>query len=320
MIPHYLHILLAVLLDSLFGDPKRVPHPVQLFASLAGLYEKLFRSRVDDQKTAGIITWFSVLLTIGTGSTLLLFLTGMLHPLAEDIVSVYLLYTCFAVRSLAEHGWAVYGALLRGDIEEARRNVGMICSRQTGDMTREEVCRAAVESMAENFSDGVLAPILFALVGGPLAALLYKGVNTMDSMFGYRNEEYLLFGWFSAKADDVINYLPARLSGVCICLSSLLMGKDARGAWKIMMRDAGKHASPNAGYPEAAMAGALQVQLGGKSSYFGKVIEKPVLGDSLSTLDPGHIRSAIFITLLGFALFLVAGTVVLLGFTYRNWY
>ncbi|OGR02879.1 MAG: cobalamin biosynthesis protein CobD [Deltaproteobacteria bacterium RIFOXYD12_FULL_53_23] len=218
-------------------------------------------------------------------------LTGavLLHPWLGTAVSIFLLYTTIAARDLVRHSTDVYTALATGDLPEARRRVGMIVGRDTANLDEAGVARAAVESVAESMVDGVTAPLFFALLGGPMAAMLYKTVNTMDSMFGYKNERYLKFGWAAARLDDIVNFVPARLTSMLIPAAAFLLRLDVKGALFILLRDRGRHASPNSGHTEAAVAGAIGIQLGGPNLYFGQLLEKPSIGDPIRPIEPQDI-------------------------------
>lgn len=311
-----LQIILALLLDGLLGDPRRLPHPVRLIGGLALWSERLWRRLLKNERLAGIVTVLVVLTVTGGVGGMLLWGAGQIHPRLGDLVGVLLLYTCFAARDLLLHSRRVYQALAAGDLAEARQRVAWLVGRDTANLDQAGVVRAGVESVAENSSDGVVAPLFWAVVGGPLAALLYKAVSTMDSTFGYKNERYLHFGWAAARLDDLFNFIPARLTGVGLVVSALICGQDWRGAWRIYRRDRHNHASPNSGHPEAAVAGALGLQLGGVSSYFGKLVEKPTMGDGLEEPQPGHIlavnRLVLTLTVLT-AIVILAGRLVLVG-------
>ena len=208
-------------------------------------------------------------------------------------VAVFLAWTCLAARSLHGESRLVAEALARGDIGEARRYLSYIVGRDTADLDEPEIWRATVETVAENTSDGVIAPLFYLMLGGPVLALAYKAVNTLDSMVGYKNDRYLLFGWASARCDDLANWLPARLTGLLMVLAAPFTGLSLTGAWWIMVRDGRNHASPNSGIPEAAAAGALGVQLGGTNRYFGKPVAKPTIGDALKPLSREAYRGAV---------------------------
>ena len=275
--------------DLLFGDPRWLPHPVKLIGRFAAALEAPLRRVIPNARVAGVIAVLAVLAM--TGGVAFALVEGAVHfnPIAGDIVSIALLYTCFAGRDLALHSHRVYRALADDDLPEARRRVAMLVGRDTEHLDEPEVVRGAVESVAENMVDGVTAPIFFAVLGGPVGALLYKAVNTLDSTFGYKNERYLQFGWASARLDDVVNYLPARVTAPLAVFTAALLGLRPLGAWRIFRRDGRKHPSPNSGLTEATVAGALGVQLGGLNYYFGEPSERPRMGEPLQPLQRNHI-------------------------------
>lgn len=311
-----LQIILALGLDGLLGDPRWLPHPVRRIGRLAAWSERFWRRLITDERRAGIATVLLVLLVTGAASGLLLWGAGKIHPRLGDLVAVLLLYTCFATRDLLAHSRRVYQALVADDLPQARQRVALLVGRDTEELDQAGVVRACVESVAENSSDGIVAPLFWAVVGGPVGALLYKAVSTLDSTFGYKNERYRHFGWAAARLDDLLNYLPARLTGVGLVAAALIGGADFEAAWRIYRRDRGNHASPNSGHPEAAVAGALGLQLGGVSSYFGQLVAKPTLGDDLLEPEPEHIlavnRLVLTLTVLA-ALVLLAGRLALVG-------
>ena len=286
-------LLAALLLDWLLGDPRWLPHPVVGIGRLITGLERPLRRRVADERLAGVLL---VLLTVGLTTACgwgLLFGAQLLHPWAGIVAAALLGWTCLAARSLHQESGQVAEALARGDLPAARSWLSRIVGRDTAGLDERDLWRGTVETVAENSSDGVIAPLLCLLLGGPLLALAYKAVNTLDSMVGYRNERYLHFGWAAARLDDLVNWLPARLTGLLMVLAAPLTGLSAGGAWRVMRRDGHKHASPNAGIPEAAAAGALGVQLGGTNVYFGQPVAKPTLGDSLRPLDESAWRGAV---------------------------
>jgi adenosylcobinamide-phosphate synthase len=226
---------------------------------------------------------------------------GLLHPLARDIVSIVLLYTTFAARDLSRHSLNVYRELKMGNLEEAREKVSLLVGRDTDVLDETGIVRATVESVAENTVDGVTAPLLFAFLAGPLGAMLYKAVNTLDSTFGYKNERYREFGWASARLDDLANYIPARLTAMIIPVAAVILKLSPLGSLRILLRDGNKHPSPNSGLTEAAVAGALNVQLGGVNYYFGQPALRPTLGDPGRELRKNDIlrtNSLMFVTLI----------------------
>lgn len=313
---------LALILDFLFGDPQRLPHPVTMIAGLAGKLESFSREKISSSQKAGL---FTVALTLaGTGIAVVLLLAGLwaISQATLFIGSVVLLYTTIALRSLCEHALAIYHAIPKNKGESktpdsARRLVGRIVGRDTTVLDWEGIIRACVESVAENMSDGVVAPLFYGFSGAllcavtgfgqlalPVAALmatLYKAINTMDSMFGYKNAQYLEFGRFAARLDDLANYIPARISACALVIVSFIGGTVFQmpsrpvSAWKILCRDHGNHCSPNGGWPEAAMAGALGIQLGGPGRYFGETIKKPFLGDAAVQPAGKHIVHAVWL-------------------------
>jgi adenosylcobinamide-phosphate synthase len=299
-------IAIAFGLDLLLGDPRWLPHPVKLIGRLALALEPFARRAIPGARLAGILTVAAVLCATGLGTWLVVWGAGRLHPGVGDLASILLLYTCLAARDLARHSGRVLRALANGDLLEARRCVGMMVGRDTEKLEEPEVVRAAVESVAENLVDGVTAPLCFALVAGPVGAMLYKAVNTLDSTFGYKTPRWLEFGWAAARFDDLVNWLPARLTAPLVAVAAGLLGLRPLGAIRIALRDHGKHPSPNAGFAEAAVAGALGIQLGGLNSYFGRPSERPRLGDPLEPLARRHIGQANRLMLMtsGLALFL----------------
>ncbi|PIE55665.1 MAG: cobalamin biosynthesis protein CobD [Desulfobulbus propionicus] len=301
-------VLLAVLLDQLVGDPLGRRHPVVLIGWLGSRAEALFRLLFSRTRLAGCASVALVLSGTTALSVLPLVVLYRIAPHLADLAAIILLSTCLACRSLDEHARAVHAALVDhpGELAEARERVGMIVGRETAAMDEGAVIRACVESVAENMSDGVIAPLFWAavsaavtvevapemtLAGGAVGALLYKAVNTMDSMFGYKDDRYVEFGCCAARLDDLINLVPARLSGLLLVAVAAFVGRGS-AAWRTLVRDHRAHASPNAGYPEAAMAGALGIELGGPAVYFGRVFEKPTLGTAEQPPAPGHILKA----------------------------
>ena len=292
----------GLLLDALFGDPVWLYHPVRmigkLITGLEWLLDRLFRisgEREADQKRK---LFAGGLLALGTVVFSVAVPTGILH-LADHIHhGLYLILSCFfcyqllAMRSLKAESMKVYTALLQEGLAAGRKAVSMIVGRDTEALTEEGVIKATVETIAENTSDGVIAPLLYMTLLGVPGGFFYKAVNTMDSMVGYKNDKYLYFGRFAAKLDDVVNFLPARLSGVLMVLASGLSGFDRANAWKIFRRDRKNHASPNSAQTEAVMAGALRIQLAGDAWYFGKLYKKPTIGDDLRPVEYEDIRRA----------------------------
>lgn len=265
--------------DLVFGDPRRLPHPVVAIGRLAGGLERLLYDRLRPRRLAGAVLVLAVLAVTAAVALALLVGAFRLGSLAGYLAAGWLTYTCLATRELHRQSAAVIDRLAAADLDGARRALGMIVGRDTAALDEQGILRACLETVAENSSDGIVAPLFYLALGGPFLGLLYKAASTLDSLIGYRNARYREFGWAAARLDDLLNWLPARLTALLMALAALFLGLDARGAWRIARRDARKHASPNAGYPEAAAAGALGVQLGGPACYFGAWQEKPTFGD-----------------------------------------
>ena len=298
-------ILIAIVLDQLLGDPRWLPHPVRIIGAVCTGLEKITRA-VLPPFAAGICTVLLVLALTGAATWGMIAGANLLYPWLGTAASIVILYTTIAPRDLVRHSTEVYTSLRDGNLPEARQRVSMIVGRDTANLDEAGVARAAVESVAESMVDGVTAPLFFALLGGPLAAMLYKAINTMDSMFGYKNDRYLKFGWAAARLDDLANFVPARLTSLMIPAAAFPLRLDPKRSLLILLRDRFAHASPNSGHSEAAVAGALGVQLGGPNSYFGTVVEKPAIGDAIRPLEPRDILRANRLMLLASALTLLA--------------
>ena len=296
-------------LDLWLGDPRRMPHPVVAIGNLVNLLEGVLYESGLSLRMAGAFLVCGVLLVTGLIAAALIKVAGSLHLWLGFLATVWLAYTCLAVRELHCQTALVVDALNEGDLVSARSHLGMIVGRDTAQLDEAGILRACIETMAENTSDGIVAPLFYLAVGGPVGGLLYKAVNTMDSMIGYRNKRYLEFGWAAARLDDLLNWLPARLTALLMVAGSFLLNLNGWQGWRIMWRDAHNHASPNAGYPEAVAAGALGLQLGGSSRYFGKDLVKATLGDADRVLDVSSFRNMLHLmyTTSTLALILLAG-------------
>ena len=283
-------------LDFIFGDPVWLYHPVRLIGKGISFGERQLRKLCSSNKsgrglvTAGAVLWvciagISFLFPLG-----LLILAQKIHPVLRFVLETFWCYQIIAARCLCKESVKVYDRLKADDLPGARRAVSMIVGRDTENLSAEGVTKAAVETVAENTSDGVTAPLIYMLIGGAPLGFLYKAVNTMDSMLGYKNDKYLYFGRIPAKMDDVFNYIPSRVTALFMIVAAFFCGMDGKNAWRIYKRDRRKHASPNAAQTEAVCAGALRVRLAGDAVYFGKLYKKEFIGDSLRPIEPEDIK------------------------------
>ena len=283
-------------LDCLLGDPLSAAHPVVLMGKLISFLEKRLRARFPKtprgERTAGLVMALCVPLVSAGAGLLLLYLAWRVHPWAYFAVSAFLCWQCFAARCLMTEAKKVITCLETQGLAAGRRQVAMLVGRDTENLTEEQVIKAAVETVAENTSDGVVAPLLWMALFGAAGGLLYKAINTMDSMVGYKNDRYLHFGRAAAKLDDGANYIPARLSALAMIGAAFLLKLDGRGAWRVWRRDRRNHASPNSAQTESACAGALGVRLGGNASYFGQLYEKPTIGDPRRPIERADVHRA----------------------------
>ena len=295
-------LVTAFILDMIIGDPHWLWHPVQGLGRLIEYTEQLLRrvfalreERDADRgkkKVAGGILVILVLLPSVLVPMLILYAAERIHPYVRLAAEIVLCYQMLAMKSLRVESMKVYHALMKQDIEGARQAVSMIVGRDTEKLSEEGITKAAVETVAENTSDGVIAPLIYMALFGACGAFFYKAVNTMDSMIGYKNDKYIYLGMIAAKLDDVVNYIPARLSALFMIVVSGVLGMNTKQAWRIYKRDRYQHASPNSAQTEAVCAGALSIQLAGDAYYFGELYHKPVIGDADRPVLPEDIRSA----------------------------
>jgi adenosylcobinamide-phosphate synthase len=286
-------LITAIILDLLLGDPRWLPHPVVGIGRMILTQEKILRRLIRNERTGGVLLLVSVVGATSLITYLLLKGANAAGPYLGSALASILAWTCLAARSLHGESQLVAGRLIAGDLEGAREYLSRIVGRDTDGLDEPEIWRALVETVAENSSDGIIAPLFYLMIGGPVLGLAYKAVNTLDSMVGYKNEKYIDFGRASARFDDLANWLPARLTGLLMAVAAPFVGLSAAGAFTMMVRDGGNHSSPNSGIPEAATAGALGVRLGGTNRYFGKPVEKPTIGDPLRELSRESYRGAI---------------------------
>lgn len=288
-----LAILTGFVIDCILGDPAKLPHPVRVIGGCISFFERVLRGifpKTDRGAfAAGSVMTVLVALLSGAVPFGILYLCRLISIWLYFGVCCIMCWQIFAARCLEKEAKKVLACLEREDLAAARNQVGMLVGRNTEDLTEAQVIKATVETVAENTSDGVVAPLFWMMLGGPVAGFVYKAINTMDSMVGYKNEKYLYFGRFAAKLDDAANYIPARLSALGMIAAAALVGYDGKNAARIWKRDRRKHASPNSAQTESVCAGALHIQLGGRARYFGKLCEKPFLGDSDRPVEPKDI-------------------------------
>lgn len=298
--------------DLVFGDPEWLPHPARLMGKLISSLDNLLKRRNDVwiDRIKGAILSITVIGSSALISYALLKFSMKANPYLGAVIWVYLAYTTISVRDLHVKTGAVYKGLASGSLERARRELAKIVGRDTKDLDKDRVARAAIESIAESTNDGIIAPLFYLFLGGPVLAIAYKAVSTLDSMIGYKNEKYTHVGWFSAKLDDAANYVPARIAGFLIALSSFFCGKDAVRSFKVLVRDGRKHPSPNSGLPEAAMAGALGIRLGGASYYGGELHEKPYIGGDEKPMEISFINEAMLISFISSLIMLSSGVII----------
>ena len=302
-----IQIAIAFVLDILVGDPRWLPHPIRMIGKCIEYLEILLRKVFRSERTAGI---FLTVVTV-MGSYLVTFKIisffygfGTVWGIAASII---IIFYSLSVRDLLKETKGVLNALKSGDLPEARSNLSRIVGRDTHNLSEKQVLTGCIETSAESSVDGIIAPLFYAFIGGPALAMAYKAINTLDSMVGYKNEKYNNFGWASAKLDDVANFIPARIAAIILPISSFICGADFSNSIKIVNRDGQKHPSPNSGLPEAAIAGALKISLGGPSVYNGVPSDKPFIGDPINNIDFDDIRNTTRIVMVSAIILVVFG-------------
>ncbi|MBW4083479.1 adenosylcobinamide-phosphate synthase CbiB [Paenibacillus sp. S150] len=282
----------AYVLDRIVGDPRSLPHPVVLMGKAITAIERLvrrFASQPHALKRAGVLLPLLVAGGAWVLTAVLVWLLSRLSPWLAWTAEVWLISTTIASKGLKDAGMAVYAELRKGDVPAARKALGMIVGRDTTQLESPDIVRGTVETVAENIVDAIISPLFFALLGGAPLAMAYRAVNTLDSMVGYKNDKYRDLGWASARLDDLANYIPARITALLLVLCARLLRLDWRSSRRIVRRDARRHPSPNSGYPESAVAGALGIRLGGENVYHGVASFRAYMGDPLRTMEPEDI-------------------------------
>lgn len=305
---------IGLVLDFIIGDPNNPFHPVRIIGSLGIKLENITRRVFKNLKISGFVTWLGVILITFLVNSLIVRLAFSISNIFGIIIEGILLYFCISSKGLKVEGLKVIKVLESGDIEGARKQLSYIVGRDTKVLDEVGIIRAVIETVAENTSDGIIAPLLFGALGGAPLAMTYKAVNTCDSMFGYKNDKYIDFGFVPAKMDDLFNYIPARITGYLVIFAAFILGLDYKNSYRIYKRDRYNHTSPNSAHPESAVAGALGIRLGGANYYFGKIVEKPTIGDKNKVIEISDLYKTnnilLVVTLLGFSVGLI---IIVLG-------
>jgi len=310
----WLIIPAAFALDAVVGDPPNWPHPIRWMGKCIEVLEPACRKWMANELLAGLLFALTLIMVWWAGTAVITHVAYWLHSGVGFGLEVILIYYCLSARSLSDAAMEIYRLLAQGRVDEARTALSMIVGRDVDQYGAEEIARATVETVAENFVDGVLSPLFFAALGGAPLAVAYKVVNTMDSMVGYKNERYHRFGRAAARIDDIANFFPARLSVPIIALATGLLAPGKGGqSWKTGMAEGRRHSSPNAGHPEAAFAGALAVKLNGPNYYSGVLVEKPYIGASFGTVGVAHVRKGCQLMMLSAVISMVLAWMVSVG-------
>ncbi len=296
-------LLASFILDLIFGDPPLLfPHPIALIGKLIEKTESIF---YEDNKLNGIIFVIFNVIVVYVSIEVLLKIFFLLNVYINFLLSSILLSFTISLKSLHFETLKVYNALKNNNLNLARKELSLLVSRDTNELEEKDIIRSVIETISENFTDGIVAPIFYFAIGGLKLAFIYKVINTLDSMIGYKNERYINFGYFTAKLDDILNFIPARIAGFLTVISAFLLRYDFKNSFRIMLRDKNNTDSPNSGWTESAYAGALKVQLGGPTPYFGVWYDKPFIGDEIENLSLKHIKKSYYLLYLSSILFLI---------------
>lgn len=280
-------MILGYIMDLVFGDPYWFPHPVRFIGKLISKTEKFIRKHAKSEESLkywGILMWLVPVVTTAIVTALIVKIANF-NKYVEIFVSAFIIYTTLSTKCLKDEATKIYNVLETGDIKKSREQLSYIVGRDTTNLSQSEIIRATVETVAENTVDGTISPMFYGFLFGPVGAMTYKAINTLDSMVGYKNDKYLNLGCVSAKLDDVANFIPARLTAIFMPLGAFLCGMNGANSFKIAIRDRKNHKSPNCAFAEGAAAGAIGVQLGGTNIYFGKEVYKPTIGDKKRELE-----------------------------------
>ena len=296
-------LILALLLDLIIGDPEYKYHPIRLIGNLIYKTENVFRKIFSNQKLNGIVFWFFIVSFTGSAGYLL----SYIHP----VFSLFIIYSCLSLKDLGVKAKIVKKNLDEKNIKQARYELSMIVGRETDKLDESEISRATIETVSENIVDGILSPVFFFALGGAPLMIAYKAINTLDSMVGYKNEKYKLFGYFSAKMDDLFNFIPARLSYIFVSLGGFFLGQNLRQGIKIGLRDGQNNPSPNSGISEAIVAGLMGIQLGGTNYYHGKKVLKPTIGERIFDINKDMILTSVRIAYSASIFFIITTTLII---------
>lgn len=306
--------LMALVVDLLIGDPSVSWHPVRIIGHYISCWERRLYNQLQSaagQRICGMVLVLAVVVTCYAVTSLLVFAAFRMHMFAGALASALLLSSTIAPRGLADAGLEIQRLLEAGEISRARDKLSWIVGRDTEKLDTGEIVRGTVETVAENIVDGVVSPLCYAMLGGVPLAMAYRAINTLDSMLGYKNKKYLHFGWAAARLDDAVNFVPARLTGALLVLAGVTLRLDAKGAWQAIVQDAPGHPSPNSGIPEAGVAGALGIRLGGTNYYQGVPSFRAYMGRAVHLLEPQHIKKTVMLMYVTVGWFILLALVVL---------
>lgn len=315
MVFYSVQLLIAYIIDILIGDPKKIPHPVVMIGFFISKLERAIRRFIKSEqqlKSAGVL--FPLLIVSGTFfvTAAIVKVCFMIHPLFGWVIEIWLISTTIAVKGLAEAGMNIFHLLKNQQMEEARKELAMIVGRDTANLDEREIARGAIETVAENIVDAIISPLFFALIGGAPLAMAYRATNTLDSMVGYKNEKYENLGWASARFDDILNFVPARITGVLLMLTSSILRLKTKQVYLAIKKFSKLHPSPNSGIPEAGVAGALGIQLGGTNYYGGIPSHRAKMGEPVKAIEAKDIKYAVTMMHGAAVLFIVWGLMLLL--------
>lgn len=307
-----LQIAIAFVLDILIGDPRWLPHPVKMIGMCIEHIEKILRRLFTSERLAGILLVFIIVAGTYMVTYEIIRFSYSMGNFWGITASIIIIFYSLSIRDLLKETGNVLKALKSGDLKNARKNLSRIVGRDTHNLNEQQIATGCIETTAESSVDGIIAPLFYTFLGGPALAMAYKSINTLDSMVGYKNEKYINFGWASAILDDIANFIPARIAAIILPVSSFICGEDFSNSVKILKRDGRKHPSPNSGIPEAAIAGALRIRLGGPNTYNGILSDKPFIGDPKNCVDHDDIVSTTRIVMVSAIISVVIGIVFLL--------